>query len=122
MTAASYTPFLVVLTHLPPAGLPPVAGGDKLHHVTGYALLSLVWALACGVRGPRGAALVVAVGALFGAADELTQPLVGRVCDPLDWTADVTGAAVGATLALVARRAAETVGWAHRPPQLAGAT
>ena len=33
--------------------------------------------------------------ALLALADEVTQPLFNRVCDPLDWVFDVVGALAG---------------------------
>ena len=38
---------------------------------------------------------IVSLLAVVGAFDEITQPLVGRDCELLDWCADVVGAVVG---------------------------
>ena len=48
---------------------------------------------------PAAALSVIAAASLIGVADELTQPLWDRTCDPWDWAADTAGAAVGAVLA-----------------------
>jgi VanZ family protein len=43
----------------------------------------------------------MAIVAIYGAFDEMTQPLFGRNCDWHDWSADLQGGLVGALLALV---------------------
>ena len=71
---------------------------DKVVHFTAFATLGWLaaWALEIG-RSPRfeRAALVLFAIAFFAALDEITQPYVGRQCDPLDWLADVAGAITG---------------------------
>ena len=62
----------------------------------------------------RTAVAIVALLAAFGAFDELTQPLVGRDCDMLDWCADVTGTLLG----LAAFRLATAVWRAVRSPRV----
>jgi VanZ family protein len=80
---------------------PPVPlwfpGQDKVAHVGLYGVLGL--ALAYG-RGravpPPPHLLMILVGALYGATDELHQVFVaGRTPDPRDWLADITGLLVG---------------------------
>lgn len=106
----AYWASLFVLTHKPSA--PPKERGindkllDALAFGAGSFLLGLtLWASS---RIDRSAATVPAwvliLVALYGAADELTQPIVGRVADPGDWLADVGGAAVAAAFLFVLRR------------------
>jgi VanZ family protein len=44
------------------------------------------------------AAAICVVLASAGMLDELTQPLVGRDCDPFDWAFDVAGAITTLTI------------------------
>lgn len=71
---------------------------DKLVHFSAFSLLGWLtaWALELEKRGTYATAVVLLFAiALFAAVDELTQPYVGRQCDPLDWVADLTGALAG---------------------------
>ena len=69
---------------------------DKLLHVATYALLgilALAWRRSTGaVVGLHTRLVIFTLVVSFGALDELTQPLVNRVCDPIDWIADLCGA------------------------------
>ena len=92
---AAYWVALFTLTHLPrvPVIGPPMR--DKVAHLLAYGVLAgvlylTVWA--SGSRAKRAAYSVVAVTVLYGAMDELTQPLVGRSCELYDWVADAAGA------------------------------
>lgn len=92
---------LLAATHTPGASLPD-AGlrfHDKLIHFAAYAVLAVLAAAGSASRGGRlpaaSAAVVMSAIAVTAAADEFTQPWVGRTCDPFDWLADVAGAAVG---------------------------
>lgn len=79
-----------------------VPAGDKLVHVGIYAVLGAC--LAWGRRRSTGGAparfgvhlALVALGALYGASDELHQSLVpGRDASALDWLADLCGVTLG---------------------------
>lgn len=80
---------------------PPVPlwfpGQDKVAHLGLYAILGL--GLAYGrsrapVRPPH--LLLILLGALYGATDELHQVFVsGRTPDPIDWLADIMGLLLG---------------------------
>jgi VanZ family protein len=92
---AAYWVALFTLTHLPrvPVIGPPVQ--DKVAHLLAYGVLAGVlylttWASGSGAK--RAAYFVIAVTVLYGAMDELTQPLVGRSCEWYDWLADAAGA------------------------------
>ena len=67
---------------------------DKTLHVVAYFLLAGFFLLTLIARGkprPRRIILVVAVMAVYGAFDELTQPIVNRTAAWGDWFADVAG-------------------------------
>ena len=78
-----------------------VPGIDKIGHAGLYAVLGGLLRVATGRGG-----VAVALAAGYGVTDEVHQAFVpGRSPDPLDWLADVVGAALGAGLvASFARR------------------
>jgi len=72
---------------------------DKLLHLGAYAGLAFLLAAALtACRLKRGTLLItLAVAAVYGCVDEVSQMLVkGRDADIADWAADVFGAGVGA--------------------------
>ncbi len=81
-------------THTPAPGL--VRGvSDKTMHFSGYAVLAMLMSVTMTVRGQsRGKRLLwaIIVFPIYAALDELTQPIVNRHCDIMDWVADVSGA------------------------------
>ncbi|WP_226341090.1 VanZ family protein [Gemmobacter serpentinus] len=83
---------------LMPSGMqPPVPGGDKTHHLLGFAALTLpVVALRPGWFWP-----VLAFAVAYGGAIEIVQPYVGRSREMADWLADIAGAAIGAGAGLL---------------------
>lgn len=90
-----------ILTHLPPAEVPKTRIGDKLAHFIVYALLAGLLSLCLWARGTsiaRSILIVLIAGLLYGAIDELTQPLVGRICSLQDWYADAAGTASAGVL------------------------
>jgi VanZ family protein len=96
---------LFVATHWPREI--PVSGGisDKILHFTAYAILAALLGVEVWWRGhPLWIAYsAIFLGlAIFGAFDELTQPLVNRSADWLDWYADVAGILSGLVLARIA--------------------
>jgi VanZ family protein len=75
---------------------------DKVLHFAGYLGLAYIaciaWALHRPVDRSLGRsqfAIILAIIAVYGSFDELTQPLVGRTCELGDWIADVTGGMFG---------------------------
>ncbi len=89
------------LTHIPlpqPIGLPT---SDKTAHLIGYAgLATLLWAVLWShdrSAGTRMAACLVGL-AVYGAFDELTQPLVNRHADVADWIFNVAGTALAVAI------------------------
>ncbi len=84
-----------IATHVPAKSLPKVGVGDKwLHAACFFVLGSLLMAtLAAYRRRPiRRAIIAFCALTLYGALDELTQPLVNRHGAFSDWYADVKGA------------------------------
>jgi VanZ family protein len=94
-----YWVFCVAATHAPlPPSAEPFMLWDKGMHGGMYALLGLLfgWRLAEKDRVPRQIfSFGLLVLAVYGIADELTQPYFARTADPFDWLADVAGAALG---------------------------
>jgi VanZ family protein len=102
LATAAYATALLVITHLPWVKMPPpgpsVITPDKIYHVAAYGVLGCLVALLRAARTggtPPVHGLTVALLALLALADEVTQPLFNRVCDPLDWVFDVVGALAG---------------------------
>lgn len=86
-----------VATHVPMSTVPGVHVGDKTLHLVGYFLLTGAFLLAMITHGklrPRRIVLAVAIMALYGAFDELTQPIVNRSAEWSDFLADLGGAAL----------------------------
>ncbi len=94
--------------YLRPPG-PDFAFKDKLAHCAEYAVLGLLVSRAIrpGRDVPRGVEILwfVALGAGIAGLDELFQgTIAGRVTDIRDWTADVTGLTIGATISVLTAR------------------
>ena len=94
---AVYWLAMFVGTHVPhPPRVTESDGMDKWVHLGAYLGLAILLSACWAVRRPATVQLwvkVVAVIALVGAFDEITQTLVGRDCELLDWCADVAGGA-----------------------------
>ncbi len=89
---------MYVGTHVPT--LPSVIAdhADKLIHCCAYGGLAFLLILAIGSRRSitfRQLVFVWLFVAGYGVFDEVTQPLVGRHADLVDWVADIFGAAIG---------------------------
>jgi VanZ family protein len=92
--------------------LPDVALADKWIHLIEYGAFGFLIARAVdrlGTRGPRfAAAMAIAIGACYGATDELHQWFVpGRNSDGWDLLADTVGSALGGLVYLRLARARE---------------
>ena len=80
---------------------------DKQLHIGAYGVLGLLAALAYGSRWQStltAAAVLFALLAAWGIADELTQPLFGRLADTTDWICDLVGSAIGLAAGFAASR------------------
>jgi VanZ family protein len=98
---------LFAATHVP-AVHPPLAlvHADKMAHAGMYAVLALLLAVAWSQRAWvswRAILAVFALLAIYGVLDEVTQPMVGRSADVLDWLADMAGAIGGLAIFVAAR-------------------
>jgi VanZ family protein len=92
---------VAALSLAPSTTLPPMSIGDKMEHVTAYAVLGLLGA----ASSVRGVARVILGLAAFGIAIEMLQSFSpGRSPDPLDAMADIVGASLGCGAAIVLRR------------------
>lgn len=112
LATAAYVCVLVYATHHPRPqeliGEGPGTPSDKALHLWAYSVLGLLSAATLAAWRPwtiRAAAALTAGLCVFGAADEITQPLFGRYADFRDWIADCGGSAVG-VLAIAAMLAA----------------
>jgi VanZ family protein len=109
LALAAYWIALFIGTHVPvPEGM-GVGNKDKWIHFAAYAglaflaTMTIAWRVRGSLRGTY--LLLIVVGfAMFGAFDELTQPLVHREADWFDWFADVTGVLIGTGIGVVATR------------------
>ena len=97
---------IFVLTHIPQQRVPKIGGGDKLAHLGAYLVLSYLIYISGWIQNParrNWAIIVLAICIVYGAVDELTQPLVNRFADWLDWYFNVLGSLIGTALALLTR-------------------
>jgi VanZ family protein len=115
-----YWALMFVATHLPakqvPGGVSPKY--DKIEHLTGFALLGV---LLCTIGALRGSQViwicttVLAIVALYGIIDELTQSFSpGRTPDLRDWQFNMFGAAIGVGIFCLVRLAGWTTRYATR--------
>lgn len=89
-----------ISTHTPAARLPKIYYSDKTLHLIAYAMLGAVFIVGLLMRGWRLRNIVLAgviFFPLYGAFDEITQPLVNRTADYRDWRMDMFGS-IGAIL------------------------
>ncbi len=97
IVAIVYWLAIFTLTHLPAKDIPPLPVSDKVEHMTAYGVLGILLFAAIragGTKRLRAAGIVIVIGLLYGAADELLQIPVGRSCDIRDWYADSAGIVV----------------------------
>ena len=88
-------------THWPRGKLPSPGVSDKSLHALGYFVLGSLFHLALAARGVarrRRVAILIGVLAVYGALDEITQPLwpIHRHASFGDWLADLGGAVAAA--------------------------
>lgn len=98
-------------SHVPLPRFPPQMPGDKALHVAGFFVLTSLFLLALASHRlglDRRLPLTVCAMMLYGALDEITQPLARRTRDLHDWYADVVGVllavAVWETLLFILQR------------------
>lgn len=102
---AAYWAVLFVLTHIP-APARDLGVNDKLLHLVAYGVLGFLFAWVISPTQRRLATwlVVVLVCSSYGAVDELLQRQIpSRTADINDFFADVVGAALGASILLLAQ-------------------
>lgn len=93
-----------------------VPHADKIVHAVFYAVLGFLLSATLHAYRARSGGVPVrsasfvgrtafGIAAVYGALDELTQPLTGRHCDVWDYATDLIGVAIGITVASRLRRA-----------------
>lgn len=105
----AYWLLMFVATHVPtiPKEIQPGIS-DKWQHYVAYAGLGLLLAASRSFHGPLswgGGLFLWVIAVLYGAFDEITQPLFGREAEFLDWRSDAIGAATGLAVAAIVIRA-----------------
>lgn len=99
---AMYWLIMFAATHLPQSALPQTSLGDKTEHFIAYGLLGFsisIWLSLAKPRLRHPLIIALLIALIYGAVDELTQPIVNRYADLRDWLADAIGAALGIALA-----------------------
>lgn len=109
LALSGYLLLMFSATHAPkiPKAIEPKFS-DKWQHSLAYFGLGVLAGLWWGTRRSlwgRGALFVWGAILVYGAFDEITQPIVGRDADILDWRSDAIGSAVGLALVTVALKA-----------------
>jgi len=98
-----YWACLFISTHIPiPKSAPRIRHGDKLAHFAAYFALTLLGAWRLRSNNHRSITMLwiwAAFYGLYGVADEILQPFVGRTRSIWDWLADLLGVVL-ATLAV----------------------
>jgi VanZ family protein len=100
LALACYWGALFLGTHVPIERIPLQDGAtDKFAHLSAFGMLAMVFAITWQVSAGRLMArhLIwawIAI-AIYGAVEEMTQPIVGRTASIGDWLADASGAAMG---------------------------
>jgi VanZ family protein len=98
---------LFIGTHIPAQSLPPMHVSDKTLHFAAYFGLASMIYVSTWITNPRRrwlSVMVLAICMVYGAIDELLQPLVNRHASAKDWIADVAGAACAVLLLALLRR------------------
>ncbi|KPK72779.1 MAG: hypothetical protein AMJ79_15510, partial [Phycisphaerae bacterium SM23_30] len=106
---AIYWPLQFVSTHIPHPPQLRIYGHDVTLHIMAYLILTLLyWLARYGKEGPNLRRFkiygVIFLMALYGAADELTQKLVGRHGDFYDWLSDMGGCLIALAALYLLRR------------------
>ena len=109
---------IFVATHIPSDRLPDVHVSDKAAHFVAFFILAALMYISTRLTNPTRTwlgATVIAIAMIYGAIDELLQPLVGRHGDLDDWLYDVAGATTAVFLLAAIRR---IWNWYQRPESI----
>ena len=93
--------FIFFMTHIPQPRLPNVHVGDKSAHIISYGVLAGLLYVTLWRTRPNDWSLlwkIPLILMLYGAFDEITQPLVQRSCELADWYADVGGVVISVSV------------------------
>ena len=93
-TTLFYWAFLCVVTHIPQPRLPGVPVSDKTSHLIGYGVLASMLYVTLWIARPHNWSLVWQIPLIlfvYGALDEITQPMFQRSGEVADWVADAAG-------------------------------
>jgi VanZ family protein len=105
--AVTFTAIVILLTHIPQRLVPSrlqESGLDKFLHVAAYGAITFLLILSVkSMFSLRSALLVLFVLSAIGAADEITQSLVGRQTSFADLVADVIGIVAVLSLSIVGK-------------------
>lgn len=109
LTLAVYWIALFTGTHIPIPQSVNLENSDKWIHFLAYTGLAAQLTVVVGWRARRGLQAwhlaMIGLGlAAFGGFDELTQMLVNRTADWLDWSADLGGIFTGIAIGAIAVR------------------
>ncbi|WP_394414257.1 VanZ family protein [Sulfitobacter sp. 1A12126] len=85
------------MTLIPSNAAPEVPGGDKVHHVLAFMVLTLPSA----AFYPKALLRVVLAAAFYAGLIEVIQPFAGRSGEIGDFLADLLGIAIGAIIGLL---------------------
>ncbi len=114
MALAVYWIIAFIATHIPspwePSDTPPRRLPlDKVGHFVGYAVLAwlLMNLLGRRMRPLAAAGLTMAIVVVYGAFDELTQPMFNRTADLPDYTANLAGGLAGSVFGMWRARQGE---------------
>jgi VanZ family protein len=99
--AAGWTILMIIGSSIPsiPREVAPLFAYDKILHFIEYAGFAWLWGLLARAAFPgmlRGRIwlMIILLGAVWGALDEVYQGMIGRSRDPFDWVADTVGVCV----------------------------
>lgn len=102
---------LLTATHWPykvPPAQQPMLSSDKLLHFSAYAGLGFLLTIVAWLHNRPGRALPILalflVAITAGFVDEITQPLMARDFEWMDWVADILGALSGVALGVAITR------------------
>ena len=110
LPVAAYAALVFALSSMP--SLAPPGGAahmDKVAHLVEFGLMGALLARALEGRRPVSRfLLVILLGAVLAAGDEILQGRMGRLTSAQDWVADVVGVAVAAAVVIWGVRARST--------------
>lgn len=109
---------MFTLTHMPPGAIRSVQVSDKIQHFAGYMILAVLLDITLFAKLHSSRAwITLIIVLLYGAFDEMLQPLTHRTADLADWFADGAGAAAGICITGISRTIFECFAPRRAPQQ-----